>query len=154
MSIGVVYRGEPGDRITAEDYREAIRDLSDASKQLNPDGDHCRYCGDSGHQAWECHHNPLVMARRAARRQREYRCYHCGETFTGEGAAEHFGEDRANPAPTTCQQASSDRRMLDAMVVMLEKYGIHRNHHNGASIKMLWERAQTEALRQGRRSSL
>ena len=143
--IGVIYRGKPGDRITADDYTEAIRDLRDASTQLHPDGRHCSCCGDSGHEAWQCHHNPLVMARRAASRQEEYRCYHCGEAFSGKAAAEHFGDDRSNPVPTTCQQLTSDRRMLDAMIVMLEKYGIHRNHHNGASIKMLWEKAQVEA---------
>lgn len=143
--VGVIYRGVPGERITAEDYRDAIHDLESASGQLQPDGEHCRCCGDSGHQAWECHHNPLVMARRAAQRKQEYRCYHCGETFVGKYAAEHFGDDRANAVPTTCQQAESDSRMLDAMIVTLEMYGIHRNHHNGASIRMLWEKAQAKS---------
>jgi len=146
MKVGVIYRGVPGGRITAGDYEEAIRDLEDASKQLRPDGEHCRCCGDSGHQVWECHHNPLVMARRAARHLSEYRCFHCGEVFSGNSAVEHFGDDRAHPVPTVCRQVASDSRMLDAMIVMLEKYGIHRNHHNGASIRLLWDKAQAEAL--------
>lgn len=58
----VVRRGGSG-RITADEYDEAIRDLQDAKAQLQPDGNNCAVCHDSGHQAWECHHNPLVMAR-------------------------------------------------------------------------------------------
>ena len=94
--LGPIYRtGRP----SAADYTDAIEALEDARRQLEPDGAHCSVCGDGGHQAWECHHNPLAMARRAAQQQATWRCFHCGAEFTdAEAAAEHFG-DRDDPAP-------------------------------------------------------
>ncbi len=47
-------------RFTAKQYDEAIKSLTEAKKQLDPDGDCCSVCGDGGHQAFECGFNPLV----------------------------------------------------------------------------------------------
>lgn len=47
-------------RFTLGQYNHAIANLEDAAKQLAPDGSGCVVCGDSGHQAWECGHNPLL----------------------------------------------------------------------------------------------
>jgi hypothetical protein len=46
-------------RFTSAQYEEAIANLRDAMTQLEPDGRCCVVCGDSGHMAWECGHNPL-----------------------------------------------------------------------------------------------
>jgi hypothetical protein len=46
-------------RFTIGQYREAIEALLMAKNQLEPDGKPCAICADSGHQAWECGHNPL-----------------------------------------------------------------------------------------------
>jgi hypothetical protein len=48
-------------RHTKSEYFNAIRALLDAMTQLEPDGRPCTVCGDSGHLAWECHHNPLAV---------------------------------------------------------------------------------------------
>lgn len=100
MKIGVCYRITESGFITAEDYDEAIHDLMKAKEQLKPDGNSCAVCGDGGHQAWECHHNPLVIARRTAKELATYRCFHCGQSFVGhDEAAEHFGkrDEREHP---------------------------------------------------------
>lgn len=47
-------------RFTAAQYETAIEALRDGAGQLAPDGRNCRICHDSGHQAWECGHNPLL----------------------------------------------------------------------------------------------
>lgn len=47
-------------RFTKEQYEKAIKDLQDGMTQLEPNGHGCHICGDSGHQAFECGHNPLV----------------------------------------------------------------------------------------------
>lgn len=47
-------------RFTDEQYDKAIRHLQDARTQLEPNGHGCHCCGGSGHQAFECGHNPLV----------------------------------------------------------------------------------------------
>ena len=47
-------------RFTVEQYEKAIAHLRDAMTQLEPNGHGCHCCGDSGHQAFECGHNPLV----------------------------------------------------------------------------------------------
>lgn len=52
---------------TVEEYHEAIEALRRATYQLQPDGKPCACCGDSDHQAFECHHNPLVMMAEAER---------------------------------------------------------------------------------------
>ena len=46
-------------RFTRLQYERAIANLSDAMGQLEPNGRCCAICHDSGHQAWECGHNPL-----------------------------------------------------------------------------------------------
>lgn len=58
-------------RFDERQYREAIENLSDGHKQLEPDGRGCVICGGSGHQAWECGHNPLhamALCQEVARR--------------------------------------------------------------------------------------
>jgi hypothetical protein len=47
-------------RFTTEQYDAAIEALTLAKQQLEPDGGYCSVCEDSGHQAWECPHNPLL----------------------------------------------------------------------------------------------
>lgn len=47
-------------RFTTEQYDKAIAALQDAKQQLAPDGRCCVICHDTGHQAWECGHNPLL----------------------------------------------------------------------------------------------
>jgi hypothetical protein len=47
-------------RFTVFQYDQAIQALQDAKKQLEADGNECSVCGDSGHMAFECGHNPLV----------------------------------------------------------------------------------------------
>jgi len=47
-------------RFTDEQYAKAIAHLEDARTQIKPNGNGCHCCGDSGHQAFECGHNPLV----------------------------------------------------------------------------------------------
>lgn len=47
-------------RFTVKQYDAAIEALQSAKTQLEPDGDNCHVCGDSGHQAFECGHNPLL----------------------------------------------------------------------------------------------
>lgn len=47
-------------RFSRAQYENAIDALRDAMEQLKPDGRCCVICHDSGHQAWECGHNPLV----------------------------------------------------------------------------------------------
>ena len=100
----VVYRTGRPER---SDYAKAISDLNLAATQLRPDGAACAVCGDSGHQAWECHHNPLVMARRGARKGREWRCFYCGLVFYDPiSAEEHFGK-QGTPKKAKCQQGSA-----------------------------------------------
>lgn len=50
---------------TEAQYQEAIANLEAGRRQLNPDGNECSICGDGGHQAWECGHNPLLAMRLA-----------------------------------------------------------------------------------------
>lgn len=47
-------------RFTTVQYEKAIAHLRDAMTQLEPNDHGCHCCGDSGHQAFECGHNPLV----------------------------------------------------------------------------------------------
>lgn len=47
-------------RFTNEQYDKAIAHLQEARTQLEPNGNGCHCCGGSGHQAFECGHNPLV----------------------------------------------------------------------------------------------
>jgi len=150
LTPSVIYRWKARSRITAGDYDEAIQALREAKQQLKPDGDNCRVCGDSGHQAWECHHNPLVMAREAACAREQWRCFHCGEVFTDAKLVEdHFGPPES-PRPAECQQAVSDRAMLDAIIIEFERR-VHRNHHNAADVKILVEMTTISALKWARK---
>jgi hypothetical protein len=47
-------------RFTDAQYQKAIDHLEAARTQLEPNGNGCHCCGGSGHQAFECGHNPLV----------------------------------------------------------------------------------------------
>jgi hypothetical protein len=47
-------------RFTTQQYDEAIENLRLAKEQLEPDGNSCSICTDSGHMAFECGSNPLV----------------------------------------------------------------------------------------------
>ena len=76
-------------RYTKAKYLSAINDLKLGMSQLVPDGKVCAICGDCGHQAWECHHNPLE----GLRHYHASRCSHCGYVaFTQEECEEHFGK--------------------------------------------------------------
>lgn len=92
----VVYR----DTLTAEDYDEAIEALQDAKRQDECSHMCCSVCHDTGHLAHQCHHNPLLMARRAVTGMNVWRCYHCDAIFNNnEDAAEHFGlNEHTDPA--------------------------------------------------------
>ena len=79
---------------TAREYHEAITTLQLAITQLQPDGRSCAICEDTGHQAWECHHNPLLGLKLMG----TYKCFHCGQIFEGEAAEEHFGLDEGKEA--------------------------------------------------------
>ena len=98
IPAGVCYRAGP---IEPADYAEALEDLANALLQiLQKDAMGCGVCGDSGHAAQDgCHHDPLVMARKAAAAEKLYRCFHCGfVAHTDEEGREHFGlSDRDLP---------------------------------------------------------
>jgi hypothetical protein len=47
-------------RFINRQYDEAMQSLHDAREQLEADCNSCACCGDSGHMAFECGHNPLV----------------------------------------------------------------------------------------------
>lgn len=73
-----------------EQYIDAIAKLTAGMCQLKPDGNCCSICGDNGHQAWECHHNPLNIN---YLERTHWRCFHCDAVFTDPKAAEeHFGK--------------------------------------------------------------
>jgi hypothetical protein len=63
MADILICGGIPKPPITEQEYAEAIGQLKEAMTQLEPDGRCCAVCSDDGHQAWECRHNPLVLAR-------------------------------------------------------------------------------------------
>jgi hypothetical protein len=63
--------------------------------------DQCLVCGDGGHTAEECHHNPLLLAAigRDAFFGNVWKCFHCGAVFCDEESAEqHFGTTPEWPA--------------------------------------------------------
>ncbi len=91
---------------TRTDYLELIERAMQGMAQLEPDGHTCSICGDGGHQAFECHLNPLVLERQARILQNTWRCFHCGEVFTDAAQAEeHFGK-KSYRVPQ-CQQLCS-----------------------------------------------
>lgn len=88
--------------IPKHEYREAIEALKLAMTQLAPDGNNCIICGDNDHQAWECIHNPLVMANRGYKLENQWRCFHCNRIFIdADKAREHFGDKKTN-RPKCC----------------------------------------------------
>ena len=88
--------------IPKHEYREAIEALKLAMTQLQPNGNNCVICGDNDHQAWECLHNPLVLARKGYTLEWSWRCFHCGRVYIDiDKAAEHFG-DRDSDKPICC----------------------------------------------------
>jgi hypothetical protein len=92
--------------IPKREYREAIDALELAMTQLQPDGRCCVVCGDTGHQAWECHHNPLVMANRGYKLEYQWRCFHCNLVFIdAKKAEEHFGKRCTDREYPVCVEA-------------------------------------------------
>jgi hypothetical protein len=82
-----------------EEHLEALRTILLSLQQLGPEGGNCKICGDNDHQAFECHLNIIVQARRGREKEQEWRCYHCNEVFNdSEAARKHFGNI---PAATT-----------------------------------------------------
>jgi hypothetical protein len=63
-------------RFTRTQYETAIENLQDAMTQLQPDGRDCAICGDTGHQAFECGHNPLLAMQLCAQLAQESRELH------------------------------------------------------------------------------
>ncbi len=89
--------------IPKHEYREAIIALELAMTQLQPDGNNCVVCGDNGHQAWECLHNPLVMVNKGFKLEDSWRCFHCNRVYIDpEKAAKHFG-NRDSEKPACCK---------------------------------------------------
>ena len=94
--------------ISKEQYIKAIENLELGLTQLEPNGNCCHICGDNGHMAWECHHNPLSIAYPIFGEGGYWKCYHCNEIFTDfEQAGEHFG-DREKDTRPICQHLCSD----------------------------------------------
>ena len=83
-------------KYTSYDYKKAITALVLGETQLESDSHNCKICGDSGHQAFECQHNPLE----AMRLMSGFRCFHCGRVFIDVNKArEHFGTpERETPS--------------------------------------------------------
>lgn len=87
--------------VTEEDYDRAIENLRLGRKQLYPDGNCCSICEDTGHQAWECHHNPLSYK---YIHRGFWRCFHCNTVFTViSDAEEHFGKFGEHDKPACCR---------------------------------------------------
>lgn len=116
----------PADRWpSAADYDEAIEALQLAKSQLAPDGDNCAVCGDSGHQAFECGHNPLLLARRWTAASSVWRCWHCGLVATTQQEAEgHFGLN--DEEPVACLRAESANQEDLVMLVSRLAHRIRR----------------------------
>lgn len=84
---------------TKDLYLKAIENLKLGMTQLEPDGNCCVVCGDGGHQAWECHHNPIS---KNYMYREHWRCFHCNEVFYSvDDAEEHFGSNKKQE-PTSC----------------------------------------------------
>ena len=100
----VAYREGP---LAVADYDEAIEALKNARDQI-ASGDYrhgCAVCSDSGHDAKQCHHNPLILARQWAAATNVWQCWHCGFIATNEVEARgHFGPNEHHPAE--CQLES------------------------------------------------
>jgi len=60
LRASVIYR----DTLTDHDYEEAILALHQAMRQADLLRVGCAICEDTGHTAEQCHHNPLLLARK------------------------------------------------------------------------------------------
>jgi len=93
-------------------HKEAIESLRRGMTQLEPDGDNCHICGDNGHQAFECHHNPLTKEYHFNGQAEYWKCFHCNLVFFDlDKATEHFGERHKSPRPV-CQHLCSGYGVL------------------------------------------
>jgi hypothetical protein len=104
---------------TADDYAGALKDLqaaADQMRELREKGfDGCAVCGDSGHHAGLCHHNPLLLAVLGgeALLGAFWKCFHCGAIYTDEAhARNHFGDRPDEPAK--CQIRDAQRQGYEA----------------------------------------
>jgi len=80
------------DTLTTEDYDDAILALHQAKEQPRLLQMGCAICHDSGHTAEQCHHNPLLLARKWRSATSIYRCFHCGFVASNDDEAQaHFG---------------------------------------------------------------
>lgn len=87
--------------ISESAYNKAMNAMASARTQLQPDGENCAVCGDTDHQAFECHHNPLVLARKWESATSVYRCFHCGFVAKDEASAiAHFGSKNESRDPS------------------------------------------------------
>lgn len=92
--------------ITKRDYLQAIKNLTLGITQLAPNGRSCVICEDTGHQAFECRFNPLVVAEKSKGFAHSWRCFHCNAVFTDANkAAEHFGEAAERRQLPACSEA-------------------------------------------------
>jgi hypothetical protein len=139
ISASVVYREGP---LAPEDYQEAIEFLQEAKANLEI-GHHYCPCGDAC-AINQCHHNPLVMARRAVEQQHAFRCYHCGLVcLTEEEANDHFGtKEDALPSCLKNQQ------LLIALMKVAVQLAIIRHDLNSEEGHTLQEPVDTEGIAQ------
>lgn len=133
--FSVIYRPKDYSKYAYDEAIEALRGARDEDPAAC-----CGSCGDTGHTAVNCHHNPLVMARRAVRSQEKWRCFHCNGVFrTSEEAEKHFGETHdehakcltlavLNQSEVIVQALVSEwtRRMRKAKMSPLEFVALHR----------------------------
>jgi len=114
--FGVCYRSGPP---TELDYDEAIEALKNAREAyVFGDSMGCRVCEDSGHGANQCHHNPLLLARKWASASRFWQCWHCG--FVATNAAEgdeHFGKHDGDVP--SCERAELEARAQSAEAALV-----------------------------------
>lgn len=118
------------ERLTREDYGEAIGFMRDAATQLRPDGRCCQVCGDNDHQAFECRFNPLRLARvafmvglhlpRSAHGDGPpWICFHCGEEcWTLQQGREHFG---AGPHERPVCRVNADAKTIRGIVAAVRE---------------------------------
>lgn len=85
--------------LAKDDYVDAIQCMTLAMDQLIPDGRNCNICGDTDHQAFECDHNPLRLAKKWKNAVSVWKCWHCGFIATSDvQAVNHFGKTDSETA--------------------------------------------------------
>jgi hypothetical protein len=92
-------------RFTAYQYDKAIEALTNAKTQLEPDGNCCAVCGDSGHMAFECGHNPLFAVSMCEQIAKQSRDLH--ETLHSLGGWDFAFGEQLGPAKA-CLPAASE----------------------------------------------